>query len=123
MVRLAAACAGVLTMRLAITPSAMAIPNRRTFDPRMRLSLVGSPIPDPEPLMEAGRAILDDVDKQYGGEVSLRTELRRGDPAEAVLDAAEEEGADLIVVGNKGMRGARRFLLGSVPDRVSRHAP
>jgi nucleotide-binding universal stress UspA family protein len=83
----------------------------------------GAPIPDPEPMLEAGRAILDEVEKQYAGEVKLRTVLRRGDPAEAVLDAAEEEGADLIVVGNRGMRGARRFLLGSVPDRVSRHAP
>src|SRR6476646_2357806 len=31
--------------------------------------------------------------------------------------------ADLIVVGNKGMTGAKRFLLGSVPNRVSHHAP
>ena len=31
--------------------------------------------------------------------------------------------ADLIVVGNKGMTGARRFLLGSVPNNVSHHAP
>jgi nucleotide-binding universal stress UspA family protein len=32
-------------------------------------------------------------------------------------------GADLIVVGNKGMTGAKRFLLGSVPNKVSHHAP
>ena len=48
---------------------------------------------------------------------------RQGDPADAILDVAEEQGADLIVVGNKGMTGARRFLLGSVPNRVSHHAP
>ena len=36
---------------------------------------------------------------------------------------AEENGADLIVVGNKGMTGARRYLLGSVPNNVSHHAP
>jgi len=41
----------------------------------------------------------------------------------AILDVAEERGADLIVVGNKGMSGAKRFLLGSVPNRVSHHAP
>ena len=29
----------------------------------------------------------------------------------------------MIVVGNKGMQGSRRFLLGSVPDKVSHHAP
>jgi nucleotide-binding universal stress UspA family protein len=36
---------------------------------------------------------------------------------------AEERGSDLIVVGNKGMTGAKRFLLGSVPNKVSHHAP
>ena len=51
------------------------------------------------------------------------THAREGDPADAILDVAEEEGADLIVVGNKGMTGAKRFLLGSVPNKVSHHAP
>ena len=48
---------------------------------------------------------------------------RQGDPADAILDVAEETKADLIVVGNKGMTGAKRFLLGSVPNKVSHHAP
>ena len=45
------------------------------------------------------------------------------DPADAILNTAEEIKADLIVVGNKGMTGARRYLLGSVPNNVSHHAP
>lgn len=52
-----------------------------------------------------------------------RTYARQGDPADAILDVAEELGADLIIVGNKGMTGAKRFLLGSVPNKVSHHAP
>ena len=52
-----------------------------------------------------------------------QTFARQGDPADAILDVAEEQGADLIVVGNKGMTGAKRFLLGSVPNKVSHHAP
>ena len=48
---------------------------------------------------------------------------REGDPADAILDVAEETAADLIIVGNKGMTGAKRFLLGSVPNKVSHHAP
>jgi nucleotide-binding universal stress UspA family protein len=55
--------------------------------------------------------------------VGVETYAREGDPADAILDVAEEEKADLIVVGNKGMSGARRFLLGSVPNKVSHHAP
>ena len=55
--------------------------------------------------------------------VPVRTYAREGDAADAILDVAEERGADLIVVGNKGMTGAKRFLLGSVPNKVSHHAP
>jgi nucleotide-binding universal stress UspA family protein len=55
--------------------------------------------------------------------VPVETFSRQGDPADAILDVAEENNADLIVVGNKGMSGAKRFLLGSVPNKVSHHAP
>jgi nucleotide-binding universal stress UspA family protein len=55
--------------------------------------------------------------------VETGTYAREGDPADAILDVAEELGSDLIVVGNKGMTGAKRFLLGSVPNKVSHHAP
>lgn len=55
--------------------------------------------------------------------VPVQTFAREGDPADAILDVAEERDADLIVVGNKGMTGAKRFLLGSVPNKVSHHAP
>jgi nucleotide-binding universal stress UspA family protein len=55
--------------------------------------------------------------------VQSATYARQGDPADAILDVAEERGADLIVIGNKGMTGAKRFLLGSVPNKISHHAP
>jgi nucleotide-binding universal stress UspA family protein len=58
-----------------------------------------------------------------GGVTNVRTYARQGDPADAILDVAEEFGSDLIVVGNKGMTGAKRFLLGSVPNKISHHAP
>jgi nucleotide-binding universal stress UspA family protein len=67
-------------------------------------------------LEEAAGAIREDG-------VEVETYAREGDPADAILDVAEEESADLIVVGNKGMTGAKRFLLGSVPNKVSHHAP
>jgi nucleotide-binding universal stress UspA family protein len=55
--------------------------------------------------------------------LEVQTHPVEGGPSEALLGVAEETGADLIVVGNKGMTGARRFLLGSVPNNVSHHAP
>ncbi len=63
----------------------------------------------------AGQARQNDVD--------ANTHAREGEPADAILDVAEELGADLILVGNKGMTGTRRFLLGSVPNKISHHAP
>jgi nucleotide-binding universal stress UspA family protein len=62
-----------------------------------------------------------EVAKEAG--VKVETYARQGDPADAILDVAEEQNADLIIVGNKGMTGAKRFLLGSVPNKVSHHAP
>ena len=72
----------------------------------------------------AGEAVLkESAEKAQEAGVDVETFAREGDPADAILDVAEEQNADLIVVGNKGMTGAKRFLLGSVPNKVSHHAP
>ena len=65
----------------------------------------------------------DAAERARDAGVATQTFAREGDPADAILDVAEELGADLIVLGNKGMTGAKRFLLGSVPNKVSHHAP
>jgi len=57
------------------------------------------------------------------GVAEVDTVARVGDAADAIIDVAEEQRCDLIVVGNKGMTGATRFLLGSVPNKISHHAP
>ena len=49
--------------------------------------------------------------------------IEEGEAGEALIRVAEREGVDLMVVGNRGMTGASRFLLGSVPNKVSHHAP
>jgi nucleotide-binding universal stress UspA family protein len=46
-----------------------------------------------------------------------------GDPADALISVAEATGADLMVVGNRGMAGLRRFVLGSVPNKVAHRSP
>lgn len=93
-----------------------------------RLREEASQVPDDVRWMVNPR---EDVDATLQTAVELAAEkgaesktfARQGDPADAILDVAEEQGADLIVVGNKGMTGAKRFLLGSVPNKVSHHAP
>ena len=57
------------------------------------------------------------------GAKDVATVVQEGDPAEVILDTAELRGADVIVVGSKGMTSPKRFLVGSVPNRISHHAP
>jgi nucleotide-binding universal stress UspA family protein len=112
----------------------------KTLGSRMYLVSAYEPVPEgrlreertevPEDLQwmvnprEDVNATLEETGKQLQEEgLEVETHAREGDPADAILDVAEEKGADLIVVGNKGMTGAKRFLLGSVPNKVSHHAP
>ncbi len=75
------------------------------------------------PREDVDATLEDAADVARNAGVEVETYARQGDPADAILDVAEETDADLIVVGNKGMTGAKRFLLGSVPNKVSHHAP
>jgi nucleotide-binding universal stress UspA family protein len=72
---------------------------------------------------QVGQTILEDAQKRFGGKARVRTVLTEGDPAESLVDLAEKEDADVIIVGNKGMNEATRFLLGNVPNKVSHHSP
>ncbi len=53
--------------------------------------------------------------------VDAQTHVCSGDPAQALISVAADEDAEMIVVGNRGMSGAKR-MLGSVPNKVSHHA-
>jgi nucleotide-binding universal stress UspA family protein len=54
--------------------------------------------------------------------VKVETHAVEKDPADALLEVAADVAASLIVVGSQGMHGAKRFVLGSVPNKVSHHA-
>ena len=55
-------------------------------------------------------------------DVEVETHAREGHPAEVIIDVANQEHADLIVVGSRGLTGIKRYLLGSVSSKVSEHA-
>ena len=76
-----------------------------------------------DPRAEA-RVVADEAAAKVAAEgVEVEAYVWPGDAASAILDVATTAKADLIVVGSRGMSGAARFLLGSVPNRVSHHAP
>jgi nucleotide-binding universal stress UspA family protein len=55
--------------------------------------------------------------------VTTRTRMETGDAAERIVAVAEQEGADTIVVGNRGSHGSWWRVRDSVPNLVLRHAP
>jgi nucleotide-binding universal stress UspA family protein len=61
-----------------------------------------------------------EVASEAGAEATVHA--LAGDPADALLSLCEQVDADLLVIGNRGMQGARRFLLGSVSSRCAHHA-
>lgn len=71
-----------------------------------------------------GQRVCDRVVERAGNAgVKAEAHCISADPADALGKVAEDVGADLIVVGNRGMSGARRFVLGSVPNKLSHHCP
>jgi nucleotide-binding universal stress UspA family protein/nitrite reductase/ring-hydroxylating ferredoxin subunit len=94
--------------------------SRKAYDLSVMLGAKLALVSVGEPLMRG--IVLKDTAERLGGRRIETIELR-GDPADEISRAAGEQEADLVVVGNKGMAGARRFLLGSVPDRISHQAP
>jgi nucleotide-binding universal stress UspA family protein len=80
------------------------------------------PITGGEAAQEHAESVLERSRERLGERgVTVRTHLCSGDAADALLTIAADEGAQMIVVGNRGMSGARR-VLGSVPNRVSHRA-
>ena len=69
-----------------------------------------------------GDPVLRDTLDAAGEGMDAKLRVVGGDAADRIVEVAEAERADLIVVGNKGMTGASRFLLGSVPQKVLEHA-
>ena len=68
---------------------------------------------------EASKRLLDEVASRASG-LSVETHSVNESPAEAVIGVAEQVGADLIVVGNKGME---RRIFGSVPNTIAHKTP
>jgi nucleotide-binding universal stress UspA family protein len=82
---------------------------------------VSDPGLHPASLEESSRSTLEQVASRIR-DIKVVTHAVYGAPADAMVSLAVEIGADLIVVGSKGMRGARR-MIGSVPNSVAHKAP
>jgi nucleotide-binding universal stress UspA family protein len=117
----AIAVAGSLGARLQIVSAYEPVSEQRLRDERLEappdLRWTINPREDVLALLQSAQQ-----EAHRAGLERVETFARLGDAADAILEVAAQQHADLIVVGNKGMTGATRFLLSSVPNKVSHHA-
>jgi nucleotide-binding universal stress UspA family protein len=104
---------GSATARLAVD---RAVEVAKAVGAELTIFSVGPPV-------RAGEVVEAEAARHASSGVKISTETAEGDPAGALVDRHERGDVDLLALGNKGMTGASRFLLGSVPDKVSHHAP
>jgi nucleotide-binding universal stress UspA family protein len=97
-----------------------AYPDIRSYRETIRSSAKAEAID----LQEVAEAVLArSVGELEAEGVEVETHAREADPADVIIRVAEKLGAELIVVGSRGLTGLERFLLGSVSSKLSQHAP
>ncbi|MBO7443996.1 MAG: universal stress protein [Methanobrevibacter sp.] len=89
-------------------------------------------LPDTETISEVNRLLKEENEKnlkkverlrdECGLDVEIRTLVKEGSPAKAILETIEEEDIDLVVIGSSGKSGIDKFLMGSVADKVVKSA-
>jgi nucleotide-binding universal stress UspA family protein len=82
----------------------------------------GLPPPDEitSDMKDAAHEIAAQAEAAVPAGVDFETRLREGQPADVLLE--ESEGAEVLVVGSRGLGGLARLVLGSVSQHVSHHA-
>ena len=83
----------------------------------------GHPPVDPDEAAER-RKELEEAERFLSKSgIEVRAVPGVGDPADTIVDEARDWDADLIVVGTRGLGGAKRMMLGSTSTKVLHHAP
>jgi nucleotide-binding universal stress UspA family protein len=90
-------------------------------------SMMGAEYIDPTTIATTRSAMRDEGDQicarvgteAEGERVSAEMHNVDGDPADVLITVSEDVQADLVVVGNRGMSGIKRFALGSIPNKVA----
>jgi len=98
----------------------------------LAIDIYGGYLPDSSDLEKAAREnatkILDDTTATVKGifegkKIAINSEVLYGSPESRIVETAEKEGSDLIIIGSHGYNRWERLLLGSVSDSVIHHAP
>ena len=91
--------------------------------PSYRESISSSAKREPIDLGAVAESVVARAEAEVAAEgVEAMTHARGGDPAQVLLEVAEEQDADLLVIGARGHTAFERFLLGSVSSKLAHHA-
>jgi nucleotide-binding universal stress UspA family protein len=83
----------------------------------------GDPHPETVDLREVAESVLKRAARvALSKGVDVETHAREGQPADVIIEIANQKQADLIVVGSRGLTGIQRYLMGSVSSKVTEHA-
>ena len=93
--------------------------------------MMGTDLPGHETVMvyyddlfkSAQKRIKEVCDRAAGHNLKVREQIIAGNPRHEILNVANSEPIDLIIIGTHGRRGFSRFVHGSVAEAVVRHAP
>jgi nucleotide-binding universal stress UspA family protein len=96
---------------ISVAPTLIEAPHTAEYtDPTHDPARARADLDDARGLLEAAGAKVEPI-------------LANGNPAAEILKAAEDRGSELIVVGSRGQHSLERFLVGSIAERIVRHAP
>lgn len=72
--------------------------------------------------VKEGQKVLNEaVESLKPYSIKVNTELRYGEPGRVIIEMAEKEGYDLVVMGNRGLNAFSRAMLGSKSNKVVNH--
>lgn len=87
------------------------------------LSIDFSPAQYQNLLLEAAQQLVSKARDMIKPEIKVKTVVESGSPADTILDMAEKQKYDLIVIGNRGLNQVQRLFLGSVSNKVLNLSP
>ncbi len=94
------------------------------ISPIVPMTLDETTFPMVEFMRNEGNGVLENLKKQAEDMgVKIKVMKKEGIPADEIIEAAKEEDVDLIVIGTLGRSALEKLLLGSVAEKVIRHAP
>ena len=92
--------------------------------PIIPIPLDESSFPMVDFLRNEGEEVLEKLRKEAENVgIKIKTIKKEGIPADEIIETAKEEDVDLIVIGSFGRSALEKLLLGSVAEKVIRHAP